>query len=175
MACLIFLSWVAPTKFLKDELVIFFTVPPRGFGCRFRLGTALISDARRASVEVNGEKLAELNDSWSLVFTKAGWFKGAASVSSKARGKSCGLKMFLSQGKAFSRYLACCSSLLCIAKLFANLVDGDDSPALGWTELHFIFFGVEYFQGLHESFIQGLHFVTLVRWEANDVNMILSS
>jgi len=48
---------------------------------------------------VNGEKLAELNDGPSLVFTKAGWFRGAASVSSEARGKSCGLKMFLSQGK----------------------------------------------------------------------------
>jgi len=58
--------------FLKDqeehstqadwELVVFATVPPRGFGCRFRLGTALISDAWRASAEVNGEKLAEVND-----------------------------------------------------------------------------------------------------------------
>jgi len=33
--------------------------------------------------------------------------------------------------KAISRYLACCSSLVCIAELFANLVEGDDSPALG--------------------------------------------
>ena len=33
--------------------------------------------------------------------------------------------------EAISRYLACCSSLVCIAELFANLVDGDDSPALG--------------------------------------------
>jgi hypothetical protein len=32
----------------------------------------------------------------------------------------------------------------------------------------------EYFQELHESFIQGLRFVTVVRWEANYVNMILS-
>jgi len=44
------------------ELVIFFAVPPRGFGFRFRLGTGLISDDQRASAEVNGEKLAELND-----------------------------------------------------------------------------------------------------------------
>jgi hypothetical protein len=36
-----------------------------------------------------------------------------------------------SRPKAFSRYLACCSSLVCIAELFANLVDGYDSPALG--------------------------------------------
>jgi hypothetical protein len=42
--------------------VIFLAVPPRGFGFRFRLGTALISDDRRFSAEVNGEKLAELND-----------------------------------------------------------------------------------------------------------------
>ena len=96
--CLIFFFWVAPTKFLY-ELVILFTVPPRRFGCRFRLGTALISDARRALAEVNDEKLAELNDGWSLVFTKAGWFTGAVPVSSEARGKSCGLKIFLSQGK----------------------------------------------------------------------------
>jgi len=41
---------------------IFFVVPPRVFGCRFRLGTGLIPDARRASAEVNGEKLTELND-----------------------------------------------------------------------------------------------------------------
>jgi len=30
--------------------------------------------------------------------------------------------------EAISRYLASCSSLVCIAELFANLVDGDDSP-----------------------------------------------
>ena len=48
-------------------------------GFRFRLGTALISDDRITSAEVNGEKLVELNDSWSLIFTKAGWFTGAAS------------------------------------------------------------------------------------------------
>jgi hypothetical protein len=29
----------------------------------FRLGTGLISDDRRASAEVKGEKIAELNDS----------------------------------------------------------------------------------------------------------------
>jgi hypothetical protein len=29
-----------------------------------------------------------------------------------------------------SRYLACCSSLVCSAELLANLVDGDESPAL---------------------------------------------
>jgi len=58
-------------------------------------------------------------------------------VSSEARGKSCGLKMFLSQrNKAcrpeiISRFLACCSPLVCFAEFFVNLVDGDDSPALG--------------------------------------------
>jgi hypothetical protein len=32
-------------------------------------------------------------------------------------------------------------------------------------ELYFNFLGIEFFQGHHESFIQGLHFVTAVRWE----------
>jgi len=41
-------------------------------------------------------------------------------------------------------------------------------------ELFFNFLAVECFQGLHESFIRGLHCVAVVRWEANDVNMILS-
>jgi hypothetical protein len=40
-----------------------------------------------------------LKDGWTLVFTKAGWFKGAASVFPEVRGKSCGLKIFSSQGK----------------------------------------------------------------------------
>jgi len=59
----------------------------------------MISDDRRASAAVKGENLAELNDGQSLVFTKAGWFTGAASLSSEDRGKSYDLKMFLSQGK----------------------------------------------------------------------------
>jgi len=41
-------------------------------------------------------------------------------------------------------------------------------------ELYFNFLVVECLQGTHESFIQGLHFVIVVRWEANDVNMPLS-
>jgi len=41
-------------------------------------------------------------------------------------------------------------------------------------ELFFNFLAVECFWGAHESFIQGLHFVTVVRWEANNVNVILS-
>jgi hypothetical protein len=86
---------------LYGEFVIFSDFPPWVFGCRcrFKLCTGLIPDARRTSAEVNGEKLTELNDGWSLVFTKAGWFTGATSVSSEVTGKSCGLKMFLSQGK----------------------------------------------------------------------------
>ena len=41
--------------------------------------------------------------------------------------------------KAFSRYLACCSSLVCIAELFANLVEGDDSPlGLNGAIFHFL-------------------------------------
>jgi len=49
--------------------------------------------------------------------------------------------------KAFSRYLACCSFLLCIAELFANLVDGDDSPALGLNKVIFQFLGRRMFSG----------------------------
>jgi hypothetical protein len=55
-----------------------------------------------------------------------------------------------------------------------NLVDSDDSLWV-WTEPFFNFLAVECFQGPHESFIHGLHFVGAVRWEANDVNVILSS
>jgi hypothetical protein len=62
------------------------------------LGTRLIPEARTASVEVNGEKREELNNGFSLVFTKAGWFTGTASVSYETRTKSCGPKMILSQG-----------------------------------------------------------------------------
>ena len=61
-------------------------------------GTMLIFDARRASAVVNGEKLAELNDGKSMVFTIAGRFTEAPSVSTEAREEKCGLKMFLSQG-----------------------------------------------------------------------------
>jgi len=42
-------------------------------------------------------------------------------------------------------------------------------------ELFFNFFAAEYFQGPHDSYIHRLHFVAVVRWEANDVSMILSS
>jgi len=37
------------------KLVIFLAALPRVFGCEFRLCIGLISDARRASEEVNGE------------------------------------------------------------------------------------------------------------------------
>ena len=61
-------------------------------------GTALISDGQRASAVVNGEKLAQMNNARSMVFTITGPFTGASSVSSETRGNSCGLNMFLSQG-----------------------------------------------------------------------------
>jgi hypothetical protein len=48
---------------------------------------------------VNGEKLAKQNYGLSLIFTKAEWFTGAASLSSEVREKLCGLKTFLSQRK----------------------------------------------------------------------------
>jgi len=37
--------------------------------------------------------------------------------------------------------------------------------ALGFNVAIFQFLAVEFFQGPHESFIQGLHFVAVVRWE----------
>ena len=137
LACLIWFFWVAPASLPWAELVIFFAVPPRVFGCRFRLRTGLISDAQKASAEVNNEKLTELNDGWSLVFTKAGWFTGAASVSSEAKREIVWSEDVLVTRKeachlaAISCYLACCISLVCSAKLFTDLVDGDDSPAVG--------------------------------------------
>jgi len=47
---------------LQGELVIFFAFLPQWFGFKFMLGTELISDDRRASEEVNGEKFEELNN-----------------------------------------------------------------------------------------------------------------
>jgi len=61
------------------------------------LATALIADARRASAVVNGEKLEQLNDGKSMVFTKAGRYTGASSLSPEARVETCRLKMFLSK------------------------------------------------------------------------------
>ena len=47
----------------------------------------------------------------------------------------------------FSRYLVCCSLLACSAELFAKLVDGDDSPALGSDGAIFQFLGSRIFSG----------------------------
>jgi hypothetical protein len=44
-----------------NSLFYFILYTPRGFGCRLRLGTALISDARKASAKVKDKKLTELN------------------------------------------------------------------------------------------------------------------
>ena len=94
-----FLFLSCPNKFSAKWTSYFLCCSTTSNWLRFRLGTGLISDARRASAEVNGEKITELNDGWSLVFTKAGWLTRAASVFSEAKGKSYGLKMFLSQRK----------------------------------------------------------------------------
>ena len=51
------------------------------------------------------------------------------------------------RSKAFSHYLACCSWLVCIAELLANLVDSDDSPALGLNRAIFHFLGGRIFSG----------------------------
>jgi len=50
--------------------------------------------------------------------------------------------------KAFSRCLACCGSPVCIAELFANLVDGDYSPAVGLNGAMFQFLGSRIFSGV---------------------------
>jgi hypothetical protein len=39
--------------FFASELIMFFAVPPLGFGFRIRFDTGLISDDRRDSEEVN--------------------------------------------------------------------------------------------------------------------------
>jgi hypothetical protein len=48
---------------------------------------------------------------------------------------------------AISLYLACYSSLVCTAELFANFVDGDDSPDLGLNGAVFQVLGNSMFSG----------------------------
>ena len=48
---------------------------------------------------------------------------------------------------AISRYLACCSSLVCTAELFANLADDDDLPAIGLNGAILQFLGSRTFSG----------------------------
>jgi len=43
------------------------------------------------------------------------------------------------RSEALGRCLVCYSSLICIVEFFANLVDGDDSPALGLSGAVFQF------------------------------------
>jgi len=69
--------------------------------------------------------------------------------------------------KVFSRYLARCSSLVCIAELFANFVDGDDSPALVLNGAIFQFLGSRIFSGAPWKLYPRVHFVTVV---LNDVH-----
>ena len=44
--------------------------------------------------------------------------------------------------KDFSRILACCSSVVCIVELFANLADGEDSPVLDLNRAIVYNFGI---------------------------------
>jgi len=76
--------------------------------------------------------------------------------------------------KAINRYLARCSSLVCTAELLANLGDSDDSPALVLNGAIFQFLGSRMFSEAPRKLYPRVHIVTVVRWEANDVNMILS-
>jgi hypothetical protein len=88
-----------------------------------------------------------------------------------AKGKSSGLKMFMSQAKGLSAVSHCraCCSLLVFSEQFASLVDGDESSWI-LTESCFNFLAIERFWGPQESFIQGLHFVNAVRWKENHDN-----
>jgi len=61
--------------------------------------------------------------------------------------------------KAFNRYLACCSSLVCIAELFANWVDGDNSPSLGFNGAIFQIFWSRIFSGTPWKLYPRVHFV----------------
>ena len=82
-------------------------------------------------------------------------------MSSEARGKSCGLKMFLSQGKRPVARKPIYAISFVAARYYALLSFSSISwtvatrPPYDRTRLYFIFLGVEYFQGLHASFIQG--------------------
>jgi hypothetical protein len=49
--------------------------------------------------------------------------------------------------EAFNHYLACSSSLVCIAEFFANFVDGDDLAPLGLNGAIFQFLGSRMFSG----------------------------
>jgi hypothetical protein len=101
-------------------------------------------------------------------------------VSSEDGGKSCGLKMSVSQGKRPVARKALASISPVAARLYAF---PNSSPIWetvpsrpGFERSHFFnFLAVGRFQRFHESFIHVLHFVAAVRWETNDVNMILSS
>jgi hypothetical protein len=101
---------------------------------------------------VNGEKWAEMSDDWSLVFTKTVWFTGVASVSSEDRGKSYGLKVFLSQGKRPGTRKPLCAISPVAARLYAFpnsspiLVYSDNSPWV-WKEPFFQFPGSRMFSG----------------------------
>ena len=85
-----------------------------------------------------------------LVFTKAGLFTWASSVSSSWRKIALPEDVLVTRKRAFrpegfSPCLAYCSSLVCIAELFANLVDGDDWPALVLNGAVFQFIGSRMF------------------------------
>jgi len=66
--------------------------------------------------------------------------------------------------EAISLYLACCSSLVCSAELSANLVDGDDLPALGLNGALFYFLESRVFSGAPWKLFPSVHFETVVGW-----------
>jgi hypothetical protein len=75
--------------------------------------------------------------------------------------------MFLSQGKrpVARKPLAAVSQLASMYCLIIRQFYRERQLALGFKTAIFQFFTVEFFQGTHESFIQGLNLVAVVRWE----------
>jgi hypothetical protein len=91
---LIFFFWVAPTNFFKVNSLfsLLFCHECLAVGPGLAHGWYLMLGYSQQKWTVNTNRTAYV---WLKVFTKAGWFTGATSVSSEARGKSCGLEMFL--------------------------------------------------------------------------------
>jgi hypothetical protein len=95
---------------------------------------------------------------------------------SDARGKSCDLKIFMSQGK---RSVAR-KSLAAISAVAARFYAFPNSSPIWWTATNRLGFERNHFSisrqwnvfgGPHESFIQGLYFVVAtVRWKTNYEN-----
>jgi hypothetical protein len=99
-------------------------------------------------------------DRWSS--PKPGWFTGTASVFPEVERKSRGLKVFLPQGKR----LVARKPLTAAAPVAASFYSFPNISPMAIFKI----LAVECFRGPYESFIQQLHFVAAVKWEANYEN-----